>query len=264
MTCTWEADPACLGDEWDALPDEDKQRALMLATSALQGLTNNRVGTCPITIRPCVRPTSWACDCDFSSYRGLDGNWFSHCDHGIRTCGPLSEIDIPGPVGYISEFKINGVPQVLDSGDWRLDDGHLLVWQGSGPSPVPSSQDMNKPDTAPGTWSITYSRSYPVNEDARIAVAYLAMEFVQACKPRGKCSLPRGVTNVVRSGVSFTVQAGLFPNGLTNIDQTDQFILKWVPPGSPVRGAQVFDVHSIKTRPRVTSAVPLRGPSGSA
>lgn len=234
----------------------------MLATSSLQMLTYNRVGTCPITIRPC--PVSRPCGCVWSPHSRTDGVWVNECAcRPTSGCAPLSEIDIPGPVGYIESFLIDGEPVDLESGEWRLDDGHLLVWQGVGPSPVPSYQDLNKPDTEPGTWSITYSRSYPVNADARIAVAYLAMEFAKACKPKGKCSLPRGVTNVVRNGVSFTVEAGLFPGGLTGNEIVDAFILKWAPAGSPVRSAQVFDPSKYKSRPRRTSSVPLRTPFGS-
>lgn len=230
----------------------------MLATSSLQALTNNRVGTCPITIRPC--PTPRRCGCDWNPHVRTDGVWVNDCGH--RTdCHPLSQVDIPGPVGYIDSFLIDGVAQDLASGNWRLDDGHLLVWQGLGPSPIPSTQDLNRSDSEPGTWSITYSRSYPVGPDARIAVAYLAMEFAEACKPKGKCTLPRGVTSVVRNGVSFSIEAGLFPNGRTGIDVVDQFIIKWNPSGSPARTAQVFDPS--KRKPRVTSGVPLRAPFGS-
>lgn len=259
MTCTWEPDPACLSEEWAKLDLDVQERSLMLATSALQMLTYYRVGTCPVTIRPC--PTPRRCLCAWSPHLGTDGVWRNGCVHQTW-CIPLSEVDIPGPVGYIEAFLIDGQPVDLEDGSWRLDDGHLLVWQGSGPSPVPSAQDLNKPDSAVGTWSITYSRSYPVLADGRLAVAYLAMEFAEACKPKGKCKLPRGVTSVVRNGVSFTIQAGLFPNGLTGIDIVDQYILKWAPAGSPQRSAQVFD--PAKRKPRVTSGVPLRSPFGSA
>jgi hypothetical protein len=157
----------------------------------------------------------------------------------------LSEINLPGPVGYIERLLIDGVEQDLDSGDWRLDNGHFLVWQGTDASPIPSTQDLSKPDTEVGTWSITYSKSYPVAEDGRLAVAMLAAEFAKACIPKAKCSLPRGVTSVVRNGVSFSIEAGLFPNGLTGIDIVDQFILKWAPAGSPTRPAFVFDPRSV-------------------
>lgn len=273
MTCTWEPDAACLTTEWDALTDEEKHRSLLLATSSLQMLTYYRVGTCPITIRPC--PQERPCGCwgvipaaypsTFVPYLDGAGQWFNCSNCGSR-CAPLSEVDIPGPVGYVDSLVIDGVVQDLWNGDWRIDDGHLLVWQGDGPSPIPSTQDLNKPDTEPGTWSITYSKSYPVLEDGRLAVAYLAMEFAKACKPKGKCSLPRGVTSVVRNGVSFTIEAGLFPGGLTGIEIVDSYILKWAPAGSPTRTAQVFNPGRAgrKSRPRLSSGVPVRGPVGSA
>lgn len=253
MTCVWEADPACLGDKWDALEPEVRERSLMLATSSLQMLTYYRVGTCPITIRPC--PSGSLCHCAWNPHLGTDGNWYNDCACHT-TCAPLSEVDLPGPVGYIDSVKVDGVALDLSTGDFRLDDGHLLVWQGVGPSPFPETQDLNKADTEPGTWSITYSRSYPVLADAKIAVAYLAMEFAKACAPKGVCSLPKGVTNVVRNGVSFSIEAGLFPGGLTGIQIVDAFILKWAPAGSPMRSATVFDPRH-KTYRR-TNTVPLR------
>jgi len=266
MTCVWEPDPACLGDAWDALDEETQQRALMLATSSLQMLTYYRVGACPITIRPC--PTVRPCSCAWNPHVGTDGLWYNTClcdwDRGV--CTSLSEVDIPGPVGYIDSLMVDGEAVDLWNGDWRLDDGHLLVWQGEGASPIPATQDLSKPDTEPGTWSITYSKSYPVLADGRLAVAYLAMEFAKACAPKGKCALPRGVTSVVRNGVSFTVEAGLFPSGLTGIEIVDAYILKWAPAGSPTKNAIVFDPSRAgrSSRPRVISGVPARSSVESA
>ncbi len=256
--CVWEPDPTCLGDKWEGFTEEVKERALVLATGALQMLTNYRVGTCPVTIRPCPSD-SLRCGCDWNPHIH-SGVWVNSCLHRTR-CAPLSEINLPGPVGYIDSLMIDGVEVDLESGDWRLDNGHLLVWQGGGTSPVPAYQDLNRPDTEPGTYSITYSKSYPVGPDARIAVGKLAVEFGEACKPKGKCALPRGVRTVTRMGVNFTLDAGLFPNGLTGIDEADQFILKWAPAGSPSQSAVVFDPRN--TRPRRTSGVPTRNILGS-
>ena len=254
MTCVWEPDSACLGDAWEALDEAVKERSLMLATSALQMLTYYRVGTCPVTIRPCAdtRP----CGCAWWPYLE-DGVWKNGCPCGSK-CEPAYQIDLPGPVGYIDSFLVEGIEQ--DLANWRLDDGHLLVWQGEGDSPVPQFQNLSAPDGEPNTWSITYSRSHPVGPDARLAVAYLAMEFAKACAPKGKCSLPRGVTNVVRNGVTFSVEAGLFPGGLTGIEIVDAFILKWAPAGAPTRTASVFDPS--RRAPRRVGAVPQR-PLGS-
>lgn len=257
--CVWEPDfEGCIGgaDKWNAYDPEVQERALLLATEALLMLTYNRVGTCPITVRPCAKPAR--CGCEWNPHI-RDGQWYN-CSHS--PCEPQVEIDLPGPVGYIESIMINGESVDLEDGEWRLDNGHLLVWQGEGASPVLAYQDLDRPDTEPGTFSITYSRSYPVGSLGRIAVALLALEFAEACKPKGKCSLPRGVRTVSRNGVSFTLEAGLFPNGLTQIDTVDQFIMKWVPAGSPIQNAVVFDPRKY-TRPRTTAGLPTRSPSGS-
>jgi len=256
MTCTWTPDATVLTDAWNALDKPIQDRALMLATSTLQALTNNRVGTCPITVRPC--PETRRCACAWLPHQGSDGFWYNGCDHDT-SCSPLSEVDLDGPVGYIDSIKVDGQAIALDG--FRLDNGHLLVWQGDGPSPLPAYQNLNLPDSRPGTWSITYSRSYPVSAEGSIAVAYLAMEYGKALTPKGKCSLPRGVTNVVRNGVTFTVDAGLFVNGLTGIEPVDSFITKWAPLGSPTRTATVFDPR--KRALRRTSTLPQRPLSGT-
>lgn len=246
MTCTWEPDADILTQGFKDLEESASERALMLATTSLQMLTNYRIGTCAETLRPC--PVSLPCACGNWQPVMWAGTWFN-CSTCFSRCAPLSEIDLPGPIGAVDSIMVNGNPLPLDTGDWRVDDGHLLVWQGVGPSPIPETQNLNLPDTAPGTWSITYSRSYPVNSEARIAVAYLAMEYAKAMgKTPGRCSLPKGVTSVVRNGVSFTVDQGLFQGGLTGIDAVDAFILKWAPAGDPRRTATVFDPRQVRHR----------------
>lgn len=252
MTCTWTPDPLGLPSNWETdayLTEDHRERALMLATSSLLTLTYNRVGTCPITIRP----TSARHGCGWNP-QIRDGQWYN----ADPATGTRSEYEIPGPVGYIEEVKIDGVPVDLDNGDWRLDNGYILVWQGDGESPLPLDQDLSKPDTEPGTWSITYSRSHAVAQDGRLAVAMLAVQFLEAMKPKGRCSLPKGVRDVTRQGVSFTIEAGLFPGGLTGIEIVDQFILKWAPAESPTRTAVVFDPSVM--RPRVTGGIPMVRP----
>jgi hypothetical protein len=64
------------------------------------------------------------------------------------------------------------------------------------------------------------------------------------------------VTSVVRNGVSFTIEAGLFPGGLTSIEIVDAFILKWAPAGSPTKSATVFNPR--RRSPRRTNTVPQR------
>lgn len=252
MPFTWTPDPDSLGDDWAAMDPAVQERALRLATSSLQMLTYYRVGTDPIMIRPCpVRPS---CGCGPVTPCGCSGY--------------VSEVDLPGPVGEVFGIIIDGTGVVAKAGwdhspwdtvvwspsytleQFRLDNGHLLVWQGEGPSPfLTVRQDLSKPLSQVGTWGIIYSRSYPVGIEGRIAVALLAKEYAAALgKSNKKCSLPKGVTNVVRNGVSFSVEAGLFPGGLTGNQVVDAFILQWAPAHSPIRTATVFDPKRLSPR----------------
>jgi len=261
MTCIWEPDPTCLPASWNELDEADQDRFLALATSSLQMLTLYRIGTCPETIRPMMREKVCGHDWDLNQFD--DGMFLMACTcKRAQWYKSVKSIDLPGPVGYISQFKINGVRQNLSSSDWRLDNGHLVVWQGEGPSPVPETQDLTKPDTEPNTWSITYSRSAPLDSSARMAVARLAAEFAEACQPKGKCSLPKGARNVSRNGVQFTIdEAVTFPGGLTGIETIDAWILQWAPADAPSQRAQVFNPRDLMaggSRNRRTSGLPTQ------
>lgn len=256
MTSPWTPNPAGFEDDWEAIDPEVRALALDFATASLQMLTYYRVGTDPITVRPCP-PARCGC---FSGWAPIlwDGIWFN-CACGTR-CAPAYEIILDGPVGYIHSIRVDGDEIDPHNGDWRVDDGHRLVWQGTGPSPIPAVQNLSKPDTEIGTWSISYSRSYPVSSRGEIAVARLAREYAKALgKARGNCSLPKGVTNVVRNGVSFTIEAGLFPGGLTGDQIVDAFILEWAPAGSPLRSAVVFDPKKMKARRPASTSNPYGG-----
>lgn len=249
--CLWPVDPACLGDDWDELEVEQQERALALATSALRGLTAYRVGGCPVTVRPCQKGTSCVSDGSWFNPANWAGKWYNSSCQGCETA---CEIVLPAPVGEVYEIKVDGI--ALDLDDFRLDNSNILVWQGQGDCPFPFNQNLNLPDTDVGTFSITYLNAYPVDSTGAVAAAYLALEFAKACKPKGKCSLPRGVTNVVRNGISFDVQVGLFPDGTTNIDVVDAFIRQWNPEGRKM-ATKVWSPGSHV--PRRSSSVPTGG-----
>lgn len=256
MSSPWTPNPVGFETEWEALDPRVREAALDFATASLQMLTFYRVGTDPITVRPCPDAR---CSC-FSGWSPIlwEGQWYN-CACGSR-CRPASEILLDGPVGAIYSIRVDGVELDPHNGDWRVDNGNRLVWQGLGPSPIPEVQNLSRPDTEVGTWSITYSHSYPVSSRGEIAVARLAFEYAKALgKAKGKCSLPKGVSNVVRNGVSFTIEAGLFPGGLTGDEITDAFILEWAPAGSPVRTATVFDPKRMKARRPAHPHSPLGG-----
>ena len=230
--CDWPLDPACLGDEWDAFDEDVQARASGLASETLHRLTAGRVGGCPVKVRPCQQSGCWSAFVPFHGYSalspGLDthGNWINSCGCGGSKCASSCEIKLPAPIGRLDEVLIDGEEQDLN--DFRVDNGKYLVWVGAGDCPFPASQDLSLPDTEEDTFSITYLNAYPVDSLGSHAAGLLAVEFAKACSGN-KCRLPKNVTEVSRSGVTFQVTPGLFPGGFTGIQQIDAFIELWNP-----------------------------------
>lgn len=234
--CLWPVDSACFTDEWSAFSPEVQTRALALASSTLQRLTGGRVGNCPITVRPCT-PRA-ACNSlhglpyyysEAFTPMNLGGSWINSCPC-IGTCGCTTacEVDLPKPIGRVDEVKVNG--DVIDTEDYRIDNGHLLVWQGEDDCPFPATQNLGLPDTAEDTFSVTYLNAYPVDAIGAYAAGIMAMEYGRACGG-GSCRLPAGVTTVVRQGLAIEIASGAFPGGLTGIREVDSFISLWNPRG---------------------------------
>lgn len=239
--CPWPVDPACFEDSWDALDDDVKARSLLLASTTLRRLTGYRVGGCPVTVRPCKKSCLgnftgrgyYDMQGQFGTYAGYwphineGGFWVNSC--GCATdcsCGVLCTVQLPGPVGRVDTVKVDGA--VIVSSKYRVD-SNTLVWTDPGTCPWPSCQDMSKPDSAVGTFSVTYLNSWPVDTLGAYAAGVLAMEFAKACTGSNKCRLPSGVSSVARQGVSFEVVTGAFPGGFTGIREIDSYITLWNP-----------------------------------
>lgn len=245
--CLWPIDPACETSAWTELEPAIRERALALASSTLQRLTGYRVGTCPVTVRPAVRRRA----CFFppsgsgSAYPYLDarGSWMNlpptqrpvHC-----------QVALPPPVGSITEVKVDGL--VVPYADYRIDNGNLLTWMGSGECPWPEDQDVTLPDTEPGTFSVTYQNSYPVDALGAYAAGVLALEFAKACTG-GKCRLPSGVTTIARQGVTYEIAGGMFEGGFTGIKEVDSYIALWNP-GALRSDSKVLNVDLAQARIR--------------
>lgn len=240
----WPLDPACLTDIWDGLEPEVQNRSAMLAVLTLRRLTGYRVGGCPITVRPC-KPA--CCPPGFSYFtfagqsfwpQNWNGVWTNCGCQGACGCKSSCEVVLPAPVGDLVEVKVDGA--VIPKTDFRVDNGNILVYQGSGDCPFNMEQDLSLPDTEAGTWSVTYVNSYPPDATASYAAGILALEYAKACSGAKNCRLPSGVREVVRNGVSFEIEAGAFPNGLTGIREVDGFIGLWRPEGSPQYAPKVY------------------------
>ena len=231
--CLWPVDSACFSDDWAATEESVKTRSLALASATLTRLTAGRVKACPIT----VRPYQDTCGCfvpdlgypgfygAFSPGMTVTGNWVNNC--GPVCADPATSVYLPPPVGKINQVRVGGA--IVPTTDYRLFQGNRLAYIGSGAG-WPINQDVVKPDTAAGTFSVTYLNGYPVDALGAYAAGLLAVEFAKACT-KGKCKLPNNVTSIVRQGVSMDIVSGAFPNGLTGIREIDVFVALWNPRG---------------------------------
>lgn len=237
--CEWPVDPACFDEDWEALDPTVKARAQALASTTLNRLTGYRVGGCPLTVRPCKKGCAGAWPSYYDRYAwsgslgsfwpmNWSGVWINSCGCSTEcSCTMLCTVTLPAPVGAVYEVAVDGM--ILPDTDYRVD-GNSLVWTGTGDCPWPVCQDMSLPDTEPGTFSVTYLNSYPVDQLGAYACAVLAMEYARACAGDA-CRLPDGITAVVRQGVSFEITTGAFPGGLTGIKEVDSYLALWNPEG---------------------------------
>lgn len=250
MACDWPIDTTCC-TAWEAVPDPDQaarqEAAEAFATWALWALTGRRLGTCPVTVRPCWRPCNPRTYMTFGvwmtgygvgdsamtwiPYVGADGEWRNCGCMGLCCCGVSCEVWLPGPVASITEVKINNV--VLDNtggAAYRVDDGQYLVRHDG--ECWPECANLDVPATSPdNTFVVTYGLGIPLDiatprgRAAALAAGALACEYLRACMG-GPCVLPQQVTSISRGGVNFEVidPATLFEDGLTGVKLADDFI----------------------------------------
>jgi hypothetical protein len=233
--------------------------ALGIATDILWALSGRQFGTCTETVRPCRRDCA---DVPWPLWPGssLDGapyvmpllyagQWYNltcgSCGD-FCTCTPISEVVLPFPTTSIVQVKINGTPLV--TGAYRLDDARLLVRTDG--SQWPRCNDLNKADTQPGTWSITYTYGAAVPAEGQLAVGELACEFTKMLNNE-TCRLPRHVTSVSRQGVTINYAdlLNVMANGRTGLLFVDLF-LDAVNPARLAETAHVYSVdHPAGRRP---------------
>lgn len=232
--CPWPVDASCVPADWGELPAEVRSYATALASQVLTSLTAGRVGGCPITVRPSrSNPCLPAYEAFMTSpwmRPGIDarGLWINSCDRAgsVSAC----EVALPAPVGRVDAVKVDGVAQPL--ADYRLDEGNVLVYQGAGPCPFPAYQDLALPDTAAGTWSVTYLNAMVPDGLAARVVTALAYEFALACSgEKKKCRLPANVATIVRTGVTMTMTNKMFPEGRTGLPEVDAWVSSINPRG---------------------------------
>ena len=229
----WPIDPGCC-TEWDALAPEVQARSEQLAWATLRTLTGGRVGSCPVTVRPCLGPP---CDeCTTLRPQIRNGDWINYvCGRESCSCARLCEIILPGPIAEILQVSWSGEDLPLTA--FRVDNGNRLIR--SDGECWPSCQRMDQPLGADCTLGIKYVPGVVPGLAGEYAAGVLACEYAKACSGT-KCRLPASVTTIVRNGVSMEVDTAMFGNGLTGIREVDGFILAVNP-------------HTLRTPPKVWS-----------
>ena len=224
-------DYACCA-EWDTYAPELQERATDLAWATLRTLTGGRVGNCPTIVRPCLGPPCDACTNWWRQHLHGTGSWvmagirageWVNCGCGVKpscSCSPLCEIVMPGPIAELLAVKLNGVDQ--DLSDYRIDNLHRIVRLDG--LCFPSCQDMTADWDEPGAFGIEYLPGIIPSGSGLWAAGVLACEYAKACTG-GKCRLPSSVTSVVRQGVTFNMDEGMWSNGLVGIREVDAYIL---------------------------------------
>lgn len=241
-SCTlWPLVPDCLPDCWSPNPAEwtPLQRwSVEAAAAILRRLTAGIYNFCPITIRPCRR------NCPPERYRYLndplglpwvpamlDGKIYNLTCGICRDecgCGPLSEIILDPFAAEIIQVKVDGV--ALPTNAYRVDDWRKLVRLDGGT--WPDCQQLDRSDTEPGTWSVTYWTGTVPDAGASFALTDLAVEWWKACQGK-PCSLGENVRQVARQGITYDIDTVYesIREGRTGIKRVDLWIFSVNPHG---------------------------------
>lgn len=209
---------ACYADVED---DACLTSAVRMASEVLYELSGHQFsGWCQSTLRPC-QDGGW---CGFRTQilsRGhvvWNAGWYMDGAEAC-SCGFLPRITLPGVAQSIVSVTING--QVLSPSAYRLDPDNTLIRIDGGA--WPACQSMIAADDADGAFTVVYTHGYEPPEIGRRAVVELAHEFWLACNSQ-PCSLPTGVVEVRRQGITVKRNADLWTSGATGLTAVDTFL----------------------------------------
>ncbi|QOR55439.1 MAG: hypothetical protein SHS37scaffold145_90 [Phage 71_18] len=231
---------------------------LQIASDLLFQLSGRQFpGVCEVTVRP------WA-PCACNSWLPYGRNINSLQDFlawrirlgGACSCTPYS-LDLGDyPIVGVSEVKVDGV--VIDPGDgvatgYRIDNYRSLVRL---PDPVtgyrgvwPCCPVIDLPDTAQGTFSVTYSYGQSPPPGGVRAAATLGCQLALACISSNDCRLPQRVQSITRQGVSMVMldPFDFLEDGKTGLFDVDLW-LRSVNPGKLARPPAVLSPDDVRFR----------------
>lgn len=241
MTCNWPVSYTGCADTTvlDQLTPEDRALVEDMAVQYLWNWTLRMFGQCPVTVRPCRS----ACLNGWTYWTGGWASWdrthtpvmsipsMCGCSES-HACGPsAATVRLPGPVGSVQSVKVDG--QLLDVTAYGLDSGGLLVRKDGGV--WPTYQDLDRPDSEVGTWSVTYLYGAPVPAGGQVAAGVLARELALALCRSGSCELPQRVQTITRQGVTMAMLDPFdgLDDGKTGIWVIDSWVASVVRPRRP-------------------------------
>jgi hypothetical protein len=206
-----------------------KRLCELYASACMTALTLHRVGGNPVTIMPASRERIpghyvWLSPVPDAYPLGsfYPGTFYPSAQDLKEplTVTEVEAIDLPGPVGAVTEVLIDGV--ALDASNYRVEDGRYLVRLDSQPWPESSGDNF----------VVTYLNSYPVDEMGAHAAGIMANEWLKAItRSKDKCRLPSNATNVARQGITIEVATGMFPEGVTGMPEIDAYLMLFNPFG---------------------------------
>lgn len=167
-------------------------------------------------------------------YRRAGHRWPGECEATFRPTHrcpgecPGHTIDLALPLIEVVQILVDG--EALDSGQYEIREGRYLVRMPDADTPDvprywPCRQIENLPDTAEGTWSITVRYGGTPPASGIRAARSLAEELAKA-RSGDECRLPESVTNVVREGLTFSIEDldAVFEDGRIGIYDVDLFL----------------------------------------
>ncbi|MFR9675846.1 hypothetical protein [Streptomyces sp. TR02-1] len=238
----WPIKPSCCRG-WPEDPEEwtsDHVLAVQIASEAMWRLTAGRYGLCRETVRPCRKQCRTGIP-----LAPVDVAWMTPvmrggsitnvpggcgCDDGPCGCGPICEVAMPGPVHQVEEILVDGQPLPPDA--WMVQEKRYLIRTDG--ACWPECQQLDRPDSDPGTWSVRYLRGRPIPPGGVRAVSVLACEYYKQCAQNGKgCKLPQRVTSVEREGLTYTLTDPMefLDRGRVGLAEVDQWLSQVNPHG---------------------------------
>lgn len=242
-------DPCLLGGV--PVPTDLIDNAKLAASQLLWAMTGRQFGCCSVTIRPCRKCNDECClggwgwgpdvggGFPWLPFMLADGSWTNvscNCQDAC-SCTKLCEINLPTPVCSVSQVKVDGI--VLDPATYRVDNFKKLVRVG--PDCWPKCNDLTKPDTEVGTWSVTLIYGTPAPQLVLLGAAEMACEIIKSCTGND-CALPKRLTSITRQGItaSFLDDMGFLEKGMTGLYFVDL-------------AARTYNPNRISRRPLVAS-----------